>query len=205
MLYVITDDATSHVETAKKALTAGVRLIQFRSKKLSLREQLKIVCQLKELTEAYQAFLIVNDRLDLALAANADGVHLGETDLPVKEARKLAPKSFLIGASAGSISAAQKAQQEGADYLGVGPVFKTPTKPDAGQPLGLSQLSFICHSVQIPVFAIGGINKDNVSQVMATGVTGIAAVSAALALAKALPLEKIKGETAWISRRLSQR
>jgi len=186
LLYVITDDTVGHLETAKTVLAAGVKLLQFRSKKLSLRQQFAVASRLKELAAAYQAVFIINDRLDLALAVKADGVHLGENDLPVKAARKLVPPDFLIGASAASLSSAQEAVAAGADYLGVGPVFPTATKPDAGKPIGLKNLSLICKSVSIPVFAIGGINAENASSVLAAGADGIATVSAASVLIKSL-------------------
>lgn len=182
MLYVITHDATGHIEIAKAALAAGVKLIQFRSKKLSTREQFAVASQIKKLTDEYQALFIVNDRLDLALAVKASGVHLGENDLPIKEARKLAGRNFLIGASAATLSAAQKAVQEGADYLGVGPVYVTATKPDAGKPIGLANLKLICQAVSVPIFAIGGINLQNVNEVLAAGAAGVATVSEALPL-----------------------
>lgn len=193
MLYVITDDTIGHLETATTALAAGVKLLQFRSKKLSPREQFAVASHLKELAAAHQAVFIVNDRLDLALAVKADGVHLGENDLPVEEARKLAPVNFLVGASASSLNAAQKAVAAGADYLGVGPVFSTATKPDAGEPIGLNNLRLICEAVKLPVFAIGGINQENAASVLAAGADGIATVSAASVLIKSLAPEK-KGE-----------
>ncbi|MDD1725113.1 MAG: thiamine phosphate synthase, partial [Methanospirillum sp.] len=121
---------------------------------------------------------IVNDRLDIALASGADGVHLGQDDLPLKEARKIVPRSFIIGVSVGTVGEAERAEKEGADYLGVGPVYQTGTKTDAGPVVGLSLLRLIRSRTSLPLVAIGGITYERVPEVIASGADGVAVISA---------------------------
>ncbi len=128
-------------------------------------------------TRALGALFIVNDRVDIALAVGADGVHLGEEDLPLSHARRIAP-TLLVGASCDTEEEARRLEALGADYLGVGTVFPTATKKDAGEPIGLERLRRIKEAVRIPVVAIGGITLENVEEVLATGVDGVAVVSA---------------------------
>ena len=132
------------------------------------------------LVHASRARFIVNDRLDIALAAGADGVHLGQYDLPVAAARSLSPPSFIIGVSVGSVEEALAAERDGANYIALSPVFSTPTKDDAGPGHGLEVLREIKAAVKLPVIAIGGVNAGNVTEVVGAGADGVAVISAVL-------------------------
>lgn len=174
-VYFITDSKFGkHEDLAKKALELGVRLIQLREKKMKDRELLKVAKKLRELTESYDALLIINDRIDLALACEADGVHLGQEDLPLEVARELF--DGIIGVSVHSVEEAREAKK--ADYLGAGPVFATTTKEDAKAPIGVDGLKKIILATNLPVFAIGGIKLENVKIVLDCKVAGVAVVSA---------------------------
>ena len=136
---------------------------------------------IQEIAQQYCKFFIVNDRLDIAVLAGADGVHLGQTDIPVQEARRLVGDEMIIGVSASTVEEAVKAVDDGADYIGVGSIFNTSTKPDADQGIGLDTLMDICQAVDVPVVAIGGINKGNIRDVIRAGADGAAVVSAIMA------------------------
>ena len=181
-LYVITQESVSlgrtHEEVAQAALAAGVKAVQLRDKKKNTRELLELARQLRELTREHNALLFVNDRVDVALAAGADGVHLGPEDLLVASARQLAGKRLLIGASVSTVAEALAAEAAGADYLSVGPIFRTATKPDAGEPVGVGRLQEIESRVRLPVIGIGGITRSNVAAVIAAGADGVAVISA---------------------------
>lgn len=161
------------------AIKGGVTIVQLREKSLSTLKFLQLAIRVKEVTSRFHIPLIINDRLDIALAVDADGLHVGQDDLPMLKARALFPNK-LIGVSVSTLVEALLAQQQGADYLGVGAVFKTTTKPDAPE-VSLDQLALIKKSVTIPVVAIGGIKQTNMQQVMATGIDGVSVVSAILA------------------------
>jgi len=176
-LYVITDRRLKpEVESVREALEGGATSIQLRIKNAPTREMIEIGRKIRELTKEYDVLYFVDDRLDVALATNADGVQLGPEDMPISLAREIAP-NLIIGASVYSLEEALKAEKEGADYLGAGSVFPTPTKRDA-KVIGLEGLKRIVDSVKIPVVAIGGINHENVREVLNTGVDGIAIISA---------------------------
>lgn len=181
-LYVVTDEAIglgrSHVELARQAVAGGADVIQLRDKRLSGRALFDAALAVREVTLDAGALFIVNDRLDVALAAGADGVHLGASDLPIREARKIAPPGFIIGASVGSVAAAVRAAAAGADYVALSPTFSTGSKGDAGPGHGLMRLSEIRAAVPLPLVAIGGINAANVSDVIAAGADGVAVISA---------------------------
>lgn len=178
-LYVITEPALRDpVESVRQVLEGGVRLVQLRAKHATARELVQMGQAIRTLTRQYGALFIVNDRLDIALAVEADGVHLGQDDLPVPLARKLAGAAFIIGVSAETLEEAQRAEAEGADYLGVGPMFATTTKPDAGTPVGPERLRLIKQAVAIPVYGIGGITLQNAPLVMQAGADGICVISA---------------------------
>jgi thiamine-phosphate pyrophosphorylase len=164
---------------ALEVLEAGVRWIQYRNKDGSRREIFRESVTLRNITRDFDSMLIINDHADIALAADADGVHLGQDDLPLKEARKIMGRDKIIGISTHSVDEAIDAWRSGADYIGFGPVFHTITK-DAGSPKGLSLLGEIRNRVHIPVVAIGGINLNNVRSVFETGVGAIAVSSAIL-------------------------
>lgn len=159
------------------ALLGGVRLIQYRDKTPPGSKAFASAQTLLELIRRYGGVLLINDHVDLALALGADGVHLGQEDLPVRKARSLMGPQSIIGASAHTVEQAVRAEEEGADYLGVGPVFSSPTK-QVRPPIGLGILAEIKKSVRIPILAIGGIQATNVRSVLEAGADGIACISA---------------------------
>jgi thiamine-phosphate pyrophosphorylase len=165
--------------TVLEALKAGVRWIQYRNKDGSRREIFRESVNLRKITRDFNTMLIINDHADIALAADADGVHLGQDDLPLKEARKIIGRDKIIGISTHSLDEAIDAVRSGADYIGFGPIFHTITK-DAGSPKGISLLGEIKNKVHIPVVAIGGINLENAGSVFETGADAIAVSSAIL-------------------------
>ena len=156
-------------------------MVQLRDKGLTTRELVSEGQKLRSLTREMGALLIVNDRIDVALAVEADGVHVGPDDMPVALARELVGPHRILGASAGTVAEARAAQAEGADYLGVGSVYPTRTKADAGEPIGPNGLAHIVASVSIPVVGIGGINETDVAEVIAAGAEGVAIISAVVA------------------------
>jgi thiamine-phosphate pyrophosphorylase len=180
-LYVITDPSLSrgrsHMEVARAALEGGADAIQIRDKSSTAYNLSRVTAEIQPLVRKFGAALLVNDRVDVALITGADGAHVGQDDLPAREARRLLPKPRLIGVSVGTKEEAKRAQKEGADYVGVGPVFGTTTKPGASEPLGLDLLAEIAAAVTIPAVAIGGINADNVIRVFEAGASGAAVIS----------------------------
>ena len=181
-LYVITDEGMAHglghVEIARKVAEGGADVIQLRDKARTGKDLLSIALQIREIARSSGISFIINDRLDLALASGADGVHLGQEDLPVPFARRVSPRGFIIGTSVRTVAEAMIAETEGADYIALSPIFDTATKSDAGPGKGLERLRVIKSAVSIPVIAIGGIGKDNVRQVMDAGADGVAVISA---------------------------
>ncbi len=181
-LYVITDETLSrgrsHAEIARQAVDGGAGVIQLRDKTRGSRELVKIGRDIRKITRDAGALFIVNDRLDVALACGADGVHLGQGDLSPGTARQLAPPGFLIGVSVGDAVQARKAEAAGADYVVLSPVFTTASKTDAGPGHGLAELAKIRSAVRVPVLAIGGITRANASEVIRAGADGIAVISA---------------------------
>jgi len=200
-VYFITDSrfGYTHEELAEKALRVGVRTIQFREKKLSTKRMYEIGKRIRELTKEYGALFFVNDRIDVALVVDADGVHIGQDDMPAEVAREVFPG--YIGVSASSIEEAKK-DEKYADYLGVGPVFPTKTKEDAGEAIGVEGLGKIVENVKVPVVAIGSINIENAVEVLKTGVAGIAVISA---IAAAEDPEKSARELVEIVRKFKSR
>jgi thiamine-phosphate pyrophosphorylase len=162
------------------ALKAGIRSVQLREKDMSVGELTQYAIKVREMTREYNASLFVNDRIDVAMAVGADGVHLGRRSIPVQAARRIANEDFIIGVSTHSIKEAADAWNEGADFITFGPVYETPSKMKYGRPLGINMLRKAASSIKIPVYAIGGINKGNISDVMETGVKGAAMISALL-------------------------
>ena len=184
-LIVITDRRLARprevIEVVTLALRAGAPAVQLREKALPPRDTLPLAHRLRRDTEAAGALLFVNDRLDLALAVGADGLHLGPNDLPVAAARRIAPPRFLIGYSTDEPDAARAAIADGADYIGCGAVFSTSSKSDAGRAIGLECLATVAESVDSPVVAIGGITPARAGGVFSAGAAGCAVVSAVMA------------------------
>ena len=180
-LYVVTDEKLSrgltHAEIARRAVAGGADVIQLRDKDKSSRELYEIACEIREICRD-RALFFVNDRLDIALAAGADGVHLGQDDLPIEAARRVAPQNFLIGISVGNAGEALAAKSAGADYVAVSPVFSTPSKTDAGTGHGVAAIREIRTAVTCPVIGIGGINADNAAELIDAGLDGVAVISA---------------------------
>jgi thiamine-phosphate pyrophosphorylase len=168
----------SHVELAELAIAGGADTIQFRQKSGATREMIRVAEQMQALCRRAGVTFMVNDRVDVAIATHADGVHLGQDDFPIPLARKLLGEEAIIGGSAGSMEEARKCLLEGADYIGFGPVYSTTSKEDAGPASGLGLLKQIVEAVPLPIIAIGGIARDNIPLVMKTGVHGIAVISA---------------------------
>ena len=161
-----------------EAVAGGSTIIQLRTKKRATREFLQIGMKAVELLRPRKIPLIINDRVDIALACEADGVHLGQADMPLPWARKILGKEKLIGITASTLAEAIEAEKEGADYVGVGPIFKTSSKEDVPPVLGLDGVREIRAKIGLPVLAIGGISVANAGQVMAAGADGIAVISA---------------------------
>ena len=168
----------SHLDVAKAALEGGCRLLQFRDKTLSSRHLWSLGLEMRRLTREYGARLIINDRVDIALAVEADGVHLGDEDLPIAAARRLIGERAIIGASVSAAAQARQAQSVGATYLGVGPVYPTASKADAGEAIGPALITEVKRGMSLPVLALGGINRDNVAAVIRAGADGVAVISA---------------------------
>ena len=183
-LYLCTDRRLMTTDTLEEAvelaIQGGVTVVQLREKDCTSREFYEEAEKVKAITDAYEIPLLINDRLDIALAVGADGLHLGQTDIPVWAARDILGADKIVGATANTLEKAEEAWKSGADYLGVGDVFGTSTKADTIH-VTLEELAAIKKQVEIPVVAIGGINAENISSLKATGVDGAAVISAILA------------------------
>lgn len=180
-LYLCTDRSimsdTSIEECVEKSLRGGVSVVQIREKDCSGKEFLQLAKSVKEITKRYNVPLIINDRVDVAIAVGADGVHVGQDDLPCADVRSMVGEDMIIGVSASSLTEALKAQQDGADYIGVGAMFATDTKTDA-KVVTMEELDRIRREVSIPIVVIGGINKTTLPDFIGKGIDGIAVVSA---------------------------
>lgn len=183
-IYLVTDDGCLQgralIDCVREALEGGVTLVQYRAKTASSAEMYAEALQLKALCDSFKVPLIINDRLDIAMAVGAAGVHLGQDDLPCAAARKLLGEDYIIGVSAHNPAEAKAALQSGADYLGCGAVFGTATKADVKK-LGTDGLAAICKAKGLPVVGIGGVTADNYREVRAAGADGAAIVSGILA------------------------
>lgn len=181
LLYAVTDRAwigkQTLLEQLEDALKGGVTIVQLREKKLDEESFVREAIQAKELCYRYGVPLIINDNVDVALKSGADGVHVGIEDAPISEIRKRVPDGFIIGATCKTVEQAKTAEEAGADYMGVGAVFPSPTKTNAIR-ISNTQLQEICSSVSIPAVAIGGISHDNVLEIKGSKVSGVAVVSA---------------------------
>ncbi len=180
-LHVLTDTALqsrfTHLELTEMAIDGGAHTIQFRQKNGSTRELITVATEMRRLCANKGATFIVNDRIDVAIAADADGVHLGQDDFPIPLARKLLGEDRIIGGSAATVEEIETCIREGADYVGFGPVYPTGSKDDAGPVSGIDFLKRIVSSTPVPVIAIGGIDETNAAPVMAAGAHGIAVIS----------------------------
>lgn len=181
-LYLILDAKyfiKNPVEILKKVIEGGIKAVQYRDKKNSKRKILETAFKLKEICQKYNVLFLINDYLDVALAVEADGIHSGEKDLPVKSARKILPFDKIIGCSVRNLKEAKKAEKEGADYLSIGAVYPSLTKEDATL-VKPSLIKEVKNKISLPVIAIGGINENNLKEVMKLGVDGVAIARAVL-------------------------
>jgi thiamine-phosphate pyrophosphorylase len=184
-LYLVTDRTLSRDRSSEEIVSAAVRggvtCVQLREKHCSTREFIREARSLQPLLHRLKIPLIINDRLDVALAIAADGIHLGQSDMHIRDARRLVGKKMIIGISAENLNDAIVAEQEGADYIGISPVFATDTKTDTAAPLGLEGIRRIRRAVGIPLVGIGGINFSNAREIISAGADGVAVVSAIIA------------------------
>ena len=181
-LYLITNrniSGLTHTQIARRATSAGIKTIQLREKHLPKKDIYKEALTIREITKRDKVIFIINDYIDIALAVDADGVHLGQEDMPLKEARKILGKKKIIGISTHTLRQAIEARDAGADYIGFGPIFHTATK-DAGRPKGIKALREIRRHINIHVIAIGGITWDNVNEVLNSGADAAAIASGIL-------------------------
>jgi len=180
-IYVVTDEALSpersHIEIARAALEGGASFIQLRDKRTHFERLIAIGLEIRRFTAEAGALFIVNDYVEIALACDADGLHVGQGDLSAATVRNLLPGK-LLGVSVSCVEEAIRAREDGADYVGFGPIFSTSTKLDAGLPLGLEEIAHIRSSCGLPLVAIGGINESNISQVAAAGADYAGVISA---------------------------
>ncbi len=181
-VYLVTDRGLSRgrstLEILQGAVRGGVTCVQLREKNCPIRDFIEQANSIKAYLRAHDIPLIINDRLDVAQAVGADGVHLGQSDMPLNVAREILKDSMIIGISAESLQDATEAEKAGADYIGVSPIYATPTKTDTAPPLGLEGLREIQNAVRIPLVGIGGLTKDNAGEVIKHGADGVAVVSA---------------------------
>jgi len=184
-LYLITDrNCTAGkplVSVVRQALDGGARVVQLREKDLTGRELFALARELRSITRDYGARLIINERLDIAMAVEADGVHIGAGSIPLAIARQLLGEKRLIGYSAHAVEEAGQAETDGADFITFGPVYFTPSKAEYGTPQGIAMLAETAARVSIPVFALGGVKNSTIPEVMAAGAAGIALISAVMA------------------------
>ena len=179
-LYLVTDksdDVEKFLKTIEEGIKGGVSVVQIREKTAETLDFYDLALKVKEITRKYNVPLIINDRVDVALAIDADGVHVGQTDLPCDVTRKLIGDDKILGVSASTIEEARKAEKDGADYIGTGAVFPTATKDDAHK-ITKKDLKDVVDSINIPVVAIGGITLDNAHELKDTGIAGLSVVSA---------------------------
>ncbi len=181
-LHILTDivlqSRFSHTKLTSLAIAGGADTIQFRQKSGSTREMIEIARQMKQLCAEADVTFIVNDRVDVAIAAEADGIHLGQDDLPIPLAREMLGGNRIIGGSASTIEEAQRCISEGADYVGLGPVYYTNSKKDTGPVRGVAFLKRVVEAISLPVIAIGGVSLEDIPELLRAGVHGIAVISA---------------------------
>jgi thiamine-phosphate pyrophosphorylase len=178
--YLVTDSGLSKkgiLSDVKGAVESGCRIVQYREKSKSTKEMIYEACEIKRICSEKAIFLI-NDRIDVALAVDADGVHIGQEDMPIETARRLLGPDKIIGLSVHNSEEAIQAEKNGADYVGVGPIFDTSTKKDAGKGIGPARIREVKNAIKVPVVAIGGINKENCNVVVESGADSLVSISA---------------------------
>lgn len=180
-LYFITDGRLTKknvIDDVKAAVKARVKIVQYREKNAPTKQMINEARQIRRICRKNSVLFLINDRIDIAVAVDADGVHLGEEDMPYEYARKLLGKDKIIGLSAESVKDALQNQKLGADYTGIGPIYHTTTKKDAKAPIGLEPIKQLKNKLKIPFVAIGGINEANINDVLKAGAKNIAIISA---------------------------
>jgi thiamine-phosphate pyrophosphorylase len=200
-LYLITDRKITKMPlpaAVRLALRGGVGAVQVREKDLPVRELLAIARELRRITRESNAKLFINDRVDVAVAVEADGVQLGHQSMPSEAVRKIVGKKMLIGVSTHSLAEAVNAEEAGADFITLGPIFVTPSKMQYGEPLGVESIGIVKQHIRIPVFGLGGIRNTNITQVMQAKADGIAMISAIFAA------DDIQRAAELINRRISE-
>ena len=201
-LYLITDrrqiKGSPLVDVLREAFKGGLKMVQLREKDLPGKALYELACEVKELAEDYGAKVLINDRLDVAIAAELDGIHLPSNSFTITEARRILSEERIIGVSAHSPDEAFTAEREGADFVTFSPIYYTPSKAGYGKPQGLESLEEVCSKVNIPVYALGGIKRENVRDVMGRGASGVAMISAILGA------EDIKAETVKMLKSLNE-
>ena len=206
-LYLITDRHQTNgrplVAVVKEALQAGIKAIQLREKDLSAKELFELAQNVRRLTRQYRARFFINDRVDIAMAVEADGVHLGQKSFSAKDVKRIFPKA-IIGVSTHSLDEAKKAEADEADFITIGPIFYTPSKAGYGEPLGVEVIKQVRKEIRIPVFAVGGIKEDNARDVIDAGADGIAVISAVMGAADVgRAVREISGKLSAVSRSAS--
>jgi thiamine-phosphate pyrophosphorylase len=183
-VYLVTDRRSTGgrdlVESVEEALQGGITCVQVREKDLNGRDLLRLASDMRAVTREYGARLFINDRVDVAVLSDADGVHLGQAGMPAAAARKIASANMLIGVSAHGLSEAMGAERDGADFITLGPIYATPSKAQWGSPLGVGVLKEARRALKIPIYAIGGINEARVEEAIRAGADGVALISAVL-------------------------
>jgi thiamine-phosphate pyrophosphorylase len=180
--YLVTDSGLSKKGTlsdVSEAVEAGCKIVQYREKNKSTKEMISEAAEIKRICSD-RAIFLVNDRIDVALAVDSDGVHIGQEDMPIEIARKLLGEDKIIGLTVHNIDEARKAEKKGADYVGLSPIFDTATKKDAGNGIGPDRIRDVKNAIRIPVVVIGGINKENSESVIRNGADSLVAISAVL-------------------------
>ena len=201
-LYVIVDRKTcgerSVIYVVKEAIAGGADVIQLRDKNATAKELIKVGRPIRQLTRKAKVLFIINDRSDIAKAVDADGVHLGQDDSPIKVARSILGRNKIIGLSTHSLSQAKEAQKNGADYIGVGPIFATPTKPEY-KAVGLDLIKKVKRVIKIPFVAIGGIDTSNIDEILSAGANRVAVVRAVCGA------KNIRRAASFLKRKLQKR
>ncbi|MFH1778729.1 MAG: thiamine phosphate synthase [Candidatus Omnitrophota bacterium] len=201
-LYVIVDRKTcgerSVIYVVKEAIAGGADVIQLRDKNATAKELIKVGRPIRQLTRKAKVLFIINDRLKIAKAVDADGVHLGQDDSPIKVARSILGRNKIIGLSTHSLSQAKEAQKNGADYIGVGPIFATPTKPEY-KAVGLDLIKKVKRVIKIPFVAIGGIDTSNIDEILSAGANRVAVVRAVCGA------KNIRRAASFLKRKLQKR